>query len=194
MNTNVVGIIAFSLGAVAGSLITWKLVEAKYKRIADEEIKDVVEHFSNKKKEETENEDDPNITVIEKDSIVDEYSEIASGYKSDEEGSEEPMKDTKPFVIPPEEFGQMDDYEAESLMYFEGDGVLTDDWLNVIENVDGLVGKDFAEHFGEYEDDSVFVRNPMFKKDFEILKDERTFESVKNRPKNRPPHWVDDDE
>ena len=104
------------------------------------------------------------------------------------------MKDTKPFVIPPEEFGQMDDYEAESLMYFEGDDVLTDDWFNVIENVDGLVGKDFAEHFGEYEDDSVFVRNPMFKKDFEILKDERTFESVKNRPKNSPPHWVDDDE
>ena len=191
MNTNVVGIIAFSLGAVAGSLITWKLVEAKYKRIADEEIKDVVEHFSNKRKEESETEEK---NVDEKDSVVDEYSEIASGYKSDEEGSEEPMKDTKPFVIPPEEFGQMDDYEAESLMYFEGDGVLTDDWFNVIENVDGLVGKDFAEHFGEYEDDSVFVRNPMFKKDFEILKDERTFESVKNRPKNRPPHWVDDDE
>ena len=191
MNTNVVGIIAFSLGAVAGSLITWKLVEAKYKRIADEEIKDVVEHFSNKRKEESETEEK---NVDEKDSVVDEYSEIASGYKSDEEGSEEPMKYTKPFVIPPEEFGQMDDYEAESLMYFEGDGVLTDDWFNVIENVDGLVGEDFAEHFGEYEDDSVFVRNPMFKKDFEILKDERTFESVKNRPKNRPPHWVDDGE
>lgn len=191
MNTNVVGIIAFSLGAAAGSLITWKLVEAKYKRIADEEIKDVVEHFSNKRKEESETEEK---NVDEKDSVVDEYSEIAGGYKSDEEGSEEPMKDAKPFVIPPEEFGQMDDYEAESLMYFEGDDVLTDDWFNVIENVDGLVGKDFAEHFGEYEDDSVFVRNPMFKKDFEILKDERTFESVKNRPKNRPPHWVDDGE
>ena len=191
MNTNVVGIIAFSLGAVTGSLITWKLVEAKYKRIADEEIKDVVEHFSNKRKEESETEEK---NVDEKDSVVDEYSEIASGYKSDEEGSEEPMKDTKPFVIPPEEFGQMDDYEAESLMYFEGDGVLTDDWFNVIEKVDGLVGKDFAEHFGEYEDVSVFVRKPMFKKDFEIWKDERTFESVKNRPKNRPPHWVDDDE
>ena len=144
MNTNVVGIIAFSLGAVTGSLITWKLVEAKYKRIADEEIRDVVEHFSNKQKKESETEDDPNITLVEKDSVVDEYSEIAGGYKSDEEGSEEPMKDAKPFVIPPEEFGQMDDYEAESLMYFEGDGVLTDDWFNVIENVDGLVGKDFA--------------------------------------------------
>lgn len=194
MNTNLVGIVAFSLGAAVGSLITWKLIDAKYKQIADDEIRDVKEHFLDMKRKmrgeiEEDCEEKP-----EENAVISEYSDISSSYQTTDERSEEPMKDMKPFVIPPEEFGNLDGYEAESLIYYEGDEVLTDDWNNVIENIDAMVGEDFADHFGEYEDDSVFIRNNMFKKDFEILKDERSFESIKNRPKNRPPHWVDDDE
>ena len=36
----------FSLGAAAGSLLTWKLIEKKYKDLADEEIASVVEQNS----------------------------------------------------------------------------------------------------------------------------------------------------
>ena len=40
---------------------------------------------------------------------------------------------------------------------------------------DDVVGMESLTHFGEYEDDSVFVRNDRLKCDYEILMDERTY-------------------
>ena len=47
-------VLIFVLGAATGSVITWKLVEQKYKKIADEEIASVKERFKNRDKEEKE--------------------------------------------------------------------------------------------------------------------------------------------
>ena len=93
----------------------------------------------------------------------------------------------KPRVIPPEEFGE-EDYAVISLNYY-ADGVLADDWDKVIEDVENTVGEDFANHFGEYEDDSVFVRNDELEKDYEILLDMRNYSDVVTRK----PHLVTDD-
>ena len=46
-------VLMFALGAAVGSLITWKLLEKKYKDLADEEIASVVERFKNREKEES---------------------------------------------------------------------------------------------------------------------------------------------
>ena len=43
------------------------------------------------------------------------------------------------------------------------------------EDVDGTVGDDYADHFGEYEDDSVFVRNDLTRCEYEILADTRKY-------------------
>ena len=85
----------------------------------------------------------------------------------------------KPYVIRPEEFGE-EDYETVSLTYYE-DGVLTDEYDEPVEDIDDTVGADFFTHFGEYEDDSVFVRNDEQEIDYEILKDTRKYSDVKNR-------------
>ena len=60
------------------------------------------------------------------------------------------------------------------------DGVLTDDWDHPIEDVEGLVGVESLTHFGEYEEDSVYVRNDRYKTDYEILKDLRNFSEIPN--------------
>ena len=83
----------------------------------------------------------------------------------------------RPYVICPEEFGEMDEYETESLTYY-ADGVLTDDFDNEIEDVDDLVGEESLSTFGDYEDDSVFVRNDKYKTDYEILLDDRKFSEI----------------
>ena len=80
----------------------------------------------------------------------------------------------KPYVITPEEFGELADYQTISLTYWH-DAVLTDDYDEIIDNPDDIVGEDFADHFGEYEDDSVFVRNDARKTDYEILLDNRDY-------------------
>ena len=206
MNSTLKGVLIFVLGAAAGSLATWKLIEKKYKDIAQEEIDSVKDTFSKMKKneypdkledypdfEEYDDADDSDDVEEEpkpeqkidrnnKPDIV-EYAKILSevGYtnyaerqdKKEKKGVE-PVEDERPYVISPDEFGEKDGYENVTLTYY-ADGVLTDYFDNVISNVDEVVGFDSLDHFGEYEDDVVFVRNEKMETDYEILRDLRDF-------------------
>lgn len=53
----------------------------------------------------------------------------------------------------------------------------------IIKNVEEWVGKGSLDTFGEYEDDSVFVRNEELKMDIEILRDVRNYSDVHIMPR-----------
>lgn len=172
-------IVIFAAGAAVGSVVTWKLVKTKYEQIAQEEIESVREVYSGQISTIDEEDGDEESEEDERD----EYEQIVkkSGYtqyqanKLNTEEDEDVM--IEPYVIVPEEFDE-NGYETVTLFYY-ADGVLaTSDTNEVIENHDELVGEDFETHFGEYEEDSVFVRNDNIQTDFEILKDRRTFSEV----------------
>lgn len=103
----------------------------------------------------------------------DEYADVISknGYSGKE------PEPSSPYVIPPDEFGEKDGYEKISFTYY-GDGVLADENGEPATNADNLIGLGNLEHFGEYEDDSVFVRNDVLKCDYEILRDYRNFKDI----------------
>ena len=177
----------FAMGAAVGSVITWHCVKKKYEQIAQEEIDSVKAVFMKKDPDmevtvsETPHQAEPR-KVEEKPSIS-EYAALLknegytnySGMGKEEQTS---MND-KPYVISPEEFGE---YEKISLTYY-GDQVLADENDELVEDVEGAVGFESLTHFGEYEDDSVFVRNDRLKCDYEILLDQRTYSDVvKTRP------------
>lgn len=180
MNDTLNKVIIFAVGAAIGSAVTWKIVKTKYEQIANEEIESVKERFRNKKisvaepedeepKDETENgSEDINKESVEYNKILDENG--YRNYSSLNESEKEEKKDMgEPYVISPDEF-DTEDYETESLTYY-ADGVLTDMYDNIIEDIEGMVGEDSLNHFGEYEDDSVFVRNDATRTDYEILLD-----------------------
>lgn len=185
MRDKLVKILIFGVGAAIGSVVTWKLVKTKYERIADEEIESVKRVYGYKKIADAHDETTNSVNNIpETDTKVNQdvvdYSKLTVnlGYANDaKEGGTDMRK--KPYVIEPGEFGEADGYDVVSLTFY-ADGVLTDDFDNEIEDVEGLVGKDSLNHFGEYEEDSVFVRNDLYKTDFEILLDLRNFADVKN--------------
>lgn len=169
----------FAAGAAIGSAVTWKLVKTKYERIADEEIKSVKEVFSKRaeSKEEKPNPNEkPDLQTYSKILKDLNYSENTDS-KKEEKG--DPCERDIPYIITPEEFGCMDGYDAVSLNYYS-DGVLTDDWDEIIDNVDEIVGSESLRHFGEYEDDCVFVRNDKTKCDYEVVHDLRKFSDVVN--------------
>jgi hypothetical protein len=85
----------------------------------------------------------------------------------------------KPYVISPDEFGEIDGYAEITLTYY-ADGYLTDDQDELVEDVDGTVGYKSLEHFGDYEDDAVHVRNDNLKADYEILLDVRDYADIRN--------------
>lgn len=186
-------ILVFLSGVTIGVAGAWLCLKKRYERIAQEEIDSVKAVFSERKtnftenrtNEEQENQHMADIAKLKPD-LVDYAAKLQTmGYTNYNEhskkmkGKEEPtVKDDKPYVISPDEYGDQDDYTQISLVYYAGDEVLADEEDETVDNVDDFVGADFANHFGEYEDDSVFIRNDRMKCDYEILKDYRSFADV----------------
>lgn len=92
-----------------------------------------------------------------------------------EEYVRKPRED--PYIIYPEEFGAVPGYETVSLNYFS-DNVLADEDDVIVDDIDNTVGVHSLNHFGEYADDSVYVRNERKKCDYEILRDVRRYADV----------------
>ena len=204
MKKSLLYLFAFAVGASLGSAVTWHYTKKKYEKIAEEEIKSVKEVFSKKENdvnnrlsvannllkeklkkevivEDTtedivQDEDIDSIPDISEPEEHEDYEAVLrkAGYKN------EPQKITKngPYVIPPEEFGETD-YDIISLTYY-ADNILVDDSDEKILNskVDELIGVDSLSHFGEYDDDAVYVRNDALKRDYEILRSEREYFDV----------------
>lgn len=192
-------LLCFVAGAAIGSIVTWKLIEKKYKDLADEEIESVKETFKNRK---------PRIT---KDNVKEKVEKVINKYKEPKEivedivtserysieNEEEIDEDDEsnytvnvdndvevvtPYVITPEQFGEYNEYGTKTLTYY-ADNVLTDEIDNPITSDEMviMIGPDALDHFGEYEDDSVYIRDEMNEMDYEILKSEKKFSEIPER-------------
>ena len=190
----------FIFGAAVGSIVTWQYVVKKYEQIAQEEIDSVKEVFSKRETDVIEEDEvirEKASNAKEKPNIIEYAAKLREqGYTNysdvepetnKEEVKEEPMNVDEPYVISPEEFGEFEDYEKISLTYYANQ-ILADDNDILVDDVEDVVGFDSLNSFGEYEDDSVFVRNDRLKCDYEILLDQRKFSDVIKRK----PHEVDD--
>ena len=176
MNNTVKSLLIFTAGAAIGSVVTWQFVKKKYEQIAQEEIDSVKETFSKRQKTEEKTEEINNNVPVFDDDDIEEAIDIIEDLGYTPRGE---SKISKPTVISPHEFGEIDEYEKISLTYYI-DGSLADDNDELIEDVDGTIGFESLNHFGEYEDDSVFVRNDRLKCDYEILLDQRNYSDVVN--------------
>lgn len=183
-------VLAFIVGAAAGSLLTWKLLEKKYKQMADKEIESVIEHFRNKEIETKEELIDRFIEEDKNDGVKTEYAKMVENmgyvdasrtteYSIEEDGSvymAPGPEQIAPHIISPDEYGDRDGYDVKCWTYY-ADSVVTDEDDEIVWNPESVIG-DALEHFGDYEDDSVHVRNDNVGCDYEILKNERTFTEI----------------
>lgn len=192
MNNLFKGSLFFISGAAIASFITYKVVEKKFKEIADEEIASVKAMYERKiKKAKIDTnieiktgaeliEDVKNVDTSALDAVIknNPYSKLVTdlGYTNNKEEEIESMGNYNIEIIPPEDFGEYG-YRCESLTYY-ADKVLTYDDYTKVEDVEKIIGPSALNTFGEYEDDSVFVRNHDSKTDFEILLDNRRYSDV----------------
>ena len=201
-------VIIFATGAVIGSLVAWRLTKTKYEKIMIEEEQSLREYYNKKVKiiEDTatdlhdsyqhredelrknleernykEQETVQDTNEVDNKVFFDRYTEILKGYTSSQEeclndNANESTND-KPYVVSPDEFGDADDYDIITLNYY-ADGVVADDWNDPIEDIGATIGEDFASHYGEYEEDVVYVRNDRLKVEYEILRSNLRYEDM----------------
>lgn len=194
MDYRIVNTIIFASGAALGSLVTWAAVRNKYKKIADEEIASVKAVYrpvsitendiqqaekvteaiesviQYPKRDKTEKKEPTDYTKYFRHSVT------SIPFEKTEEKEKE-MDYDKPYIIEPEEFGQLDDYACIGLNWY-ADGVLADDGDDIVDDIDDVVGIESINTFNEFNADSIYVRNDARKVDYEIVRDLRTYKEV----------------
>lgn len=181
MNDKLSSVIIFCGGIFIGGFLTWDLFKTKYEKIADEEIASVKETFEhresrpdkNYKVEEELKDNDAYVNIIDSNSYRN-YSNTT--IETNKKGGTADMELNHPYVITPEQYEDNVDYTKVSLTWYS-DEVLEDDWGNVLDP-DDVIGRDALATFGQYEDDSVFVRDDDEQIDYEVLRDTRSYEET----------------
>lgn len=191
MNKTLVGVMSFALGAAAGAAGAWYILKTRYEEIAQEEIDSVKQVFKKRldemgskdisSKSDEPIEEDPEKSDGGDESVEKEvYKQIIdyTGYSATSESDEKKdVPEDRPYVIPPDAVGELVGYDYIELIFFS-DNTITDDQYELLENPEDVIGFESLNHFGEYEEDSVYVRNDRLKCDYAILLDERTYEEA----------------
>lgn len=150
------------------------------------EVQDVTQEIQNESTDESVEGDD-NIFEPSSDEVF-EYHRIASNYRSSEDDKDDDKEGgmgdideapyiNGPYVISPDDFRcSPPGYNAQALDYFS-DGILADSW-GMKMDIEETIGEDSLNHFGEYTDDIVYVRNERLEIDYEVTADLREYGEV----------------
>lgn len=185
MNAKV--IISFCVGALTGAGVAYILTKRKYEHLADEEVAsleraynkfDTLRGKTQELVESTEalREATEALHKANKEEYV-EYTKILEdrGYVNEMiEEAKNSTDDREPIIIAPDEFGLADGYSAVELEYFM-DGILADDFGNIIDDPEETIGIDALTRLNETADTSVCVRNDRLKSEFEVLYNEHAY-------------------
>ena len=197
MKKTLINVLVFAAGAAIGSAVTWKVVKTKYERIAQEEIDSVkgiwARRMREKAAEDDSNEDDNWDEDDEEDEEFDDsvkvayhtlahkYSNSGNEAENDEEGAgdedEEVPYINGPYVITPDEFANGNFKHALHCLTYYADGVLSNDWYEKLD-IEETIGEESLEHFGDYAEDVVHVRNERTEADYEVVRDPRMYAEV----------------
>ena len=199
------GLLIFAAGLAVGAVAGAVIVKNKVLADAKAEIEEVREYYRESRGVVEEVEEVEEVKEVEKKEyelkdiqVKDEpktgltnYNQITKMYMSKDE-FQSPMYDD-PFVIDPSEFGENPEYDTETLTYF-ADGVLVDDVDDVIEEPDIVVGLENLKVFEEFGATTVYVRNDIYKTDYEIIRDDWNYsdlkEPVESPVKEKKPHQL----
>lgn len=175
-------VVTFILGAAAGAFTSWQLLKKAYEVKTEAEIESVRKAYQRREENQTTQETmkpASMMATIPKNSYnVVEAAKIMTESHYVPDIPEIPKHDG-PYVITPDEFGDFYDYEKVYLMYF-ADGAIADNEYDILTNteIEQSIGWDCLNHFGDYEEDVVHVRNDAKHCDYEITKDFRNYSEL----------------
>lgn len=114
------------------------------------------------------------------------YDTYSSDKKPQTEETEEPEIDepypgsdlkAKPTVITPDEFEETNiHFDKNTFYYYKGDKTMVDDTgMEIDDDLTAAVGTDFLNHVGEYEENTVYIRNARLQADYQIIVEEDAY-------------------
>lgn len=197
------GLLIFAAGLAVGAVAGAVLVKNKVLADAKAEIEEVRDYYRSRRGEVKQEEVEEVKEMVEE--TIDRVQDMIKEHESKKEHvnynklvnnynpSRNVVEYDDPFVIDPSEFGENPEYDTETLTYF-ADGVLVDDVDDVIEEPDIVVGLENLKIFEEFGATTVYVRNDIYKTDYEIIRDDWNYsdlkEPVEPPVKEKKPHQL----
>ena len=149
-------IIGFVIGAAVGGVVTYFVTRNVFRKKANEEIEEVRKTYFEMNRKEVAKECKETETQI-----------ITASTDEEDPNRLTKEKISKPYVIKFENYIEDDSYDKETLIYYEGNDTLTDQFDHVIDI--SIIGREALDHFGEEEEDTVYVRNYKLLTDYEVV-------------------------
>ena len=170
------------IGAVGTYFAVNKKLKDKYEKERDEEVSELKDLYLSKCRKQ----DEIKKLTEEKEKMMGVIN--ANGYsrvdvntpvvEEEPEDNEEPDMDgeapveypDEPYVITPNQFvHEKRYYDKVTLLYYEGDGTLVSETDDYVEDINSAIGEESLSHFGEWEQDAVYVRNDKLSIDYEVI-------------------------
>jgi hypothetical protein len=197
---------SFAAGLIVGEYITKRNLEAKHAEDVRREVELTKRHLEairkNQEKktvevvlDEVENQLDEMDEILEElkystddadEDVVEEDPEYDDGTITSRDYVEmdlrfEPSDDGTPYIISESQWGTGDKenphYDRQTVIWYEGDEVLTDEDDKIIPEIDKIVGLNNLNHFGlgSGDENVVFIRNDEMRVDFEVSRDKTKY-------------------
>ena len=176
--SKITGFLIFATGFLGGSISAYFALKKRFDILMEEEIQSVKESY------EKFNSSDIEDPCEEHDDIVGQY--IHDDDQNTPKEQEEPLQDVlsrlhkkfeSPYCIPPNEFNEVYGYETATLTLYS-DGVIADEDMEIVDDVDEILGEENLQQLRDGETDCVYIRNDSKYCDYEVLMDFGTFEDA----------------
>ena len=191
-NTMIKQVVLFAVGAVAGSLATYVAMKTKCEKQIQEEVNSVRKAFATYDESTRDNNSEASTEPESKDEenssntkTYERYNSLLHNYTP----TEEPAKNTSttgkvrdyiPEVIPPEDYGEIEEYDQLEYTYF-ADCVIVDSDGDIVDadEVEDTISFESLNHFGDYESDAVYIKNDERHAYYAVYKDLRKYSEVR---------------
>lgn len=196
MNKGAIGAICFVVGLAAGGAGGYFYAKEKYFSTIEEDREEMRKayeeghekaekekeaHIEEQKEEAKKAAEKPNIGDLAKDYkgyfAKENEESVKEEPKPEKEVHSDPEVEKSVRIIPPNQFGEIEDYEQYTLKYTSNDYILDEDGDPIDDTLSmlGYAENEIYDHFGEYEEDSVFIRNDYNESYYEILMTEEEY-------------------
>jgi len=173
--------LAFATGATIGGIIASYILSVKHEKEMSDACKDIQEFYADKTAKDTEKATVDTYKELER--VKSELNNMYEHLKNVSDQEQEKEKGLPSvYILKPDEFGTIPDYDRFYYTYCTDDGKFyidagMDTPAEEVEIEDMFKAIHPEQHFGEYEDDAVYIRNDELKTDIVVyLADEATDE------------------
>ena len=184
--------IIFTLGIGLGGLLGYKYAEKKLTDLNEKDISELKAYYNSELKDKIAKTSEKMDEIADKLTELDESETVMREQNSSDnsvnsnENAEWPEKveeikkksskkskkqapDEKRTIISSEEFLEDNDFDKETLYYYEEDETFCTPEYEVLPDAIDLIGKENLDNVGMFEDGVLYVRNELYGKDIEVI-------------------------